>query len=78
MEAKEKDHIAELMRKNCDRKPSSAHEHKVAALITHYEAEIAKKVKFIETLQKQLREAEQRQSIPVEEDENCKGAVENE
>jgi hypothetical protein len=78
MEAKEKDHIAELMRKNCDRKPSSAHDHKVAALISHYEAEISKKTKFIETLQKQLREAEQHQHTPLEEDENCKDAVENE
>jgi hypothetical protein len=47
MEAKEKDHIAEIMKKNYDRKPSSAQDYKVSALVAHYEAEIAKKVKFI-------------------------------
>ena len=47
MEAKEKDHIAEIMKKNYDRKPSSAQDYKVSALIAHYEAEVTKKVKFI-------------------------------
>lgn len=47
IEAKEKDHIAEIMKKNYDRKPSSAADYKISALITHYEAELTKKAKFI-------------------------------
>lgn len=58
MEAKEKDHIAEILKKNYDRKPSSAADYKISALIAHYEAEVNKKTKFIENLQKQIRELE--------------------
>lgn len=81
IEAKEKDHIAEVMKKNYDRKPSSAQDYKISALISHYEAEIAKKSKFIECLQKQIKQYElsstSQTTIRSEDDENNKSGIEN-
>jgi hypothetical protein len=43
------------MKRNFDRKPSTPNDHKVAALISHYEAELIKKMDYIELLKKQLK-----------------------
>ena len=59
MEAKEKEHIAEILKKTYDRKPSSGADYKISALVSHYEAEIEKKVKFIDSLQRKIRDFEQ-------------------
>jgi hypothetical protein len=47
IETKEKEHIAEILKKTFDRKPSSGADYKISALVSHYDAEIAKKNKFI-------------------------------
>lgn len=36
IEAKQKEHIAEIMKKTYDRKPASNADYKISALITHY------------------------------------------
>ena len=36
IEAKEKEHIAEIMKKTYDRKPSSGADYKISALVAHY------------------------------------------
>ena len=47
MEAKEKEHINEILKKTYDRKPSSGADYKISALVSHYDAEVEKKNKFI-------------------------------
>lgn len=44
------------MKKTYDRKPASGADYKISALVSHYEAELDKKSKFIESLQKKIRE----------------------
>ena len=36
MEVKEKEHIAEILKKTYDRKPSSGADYKISALVSHY------------------------------------------
>ena len=44
------------MKKNYDRKPSSGADYKISALIAHYDAEIDKKSKYIDSLHKKMKE----------------------
>lgn len=76
MEVKEKDHIAEIMKKNYDRKPSSAADYKITALIKHYEDQIASKNSFIEQLHKQIRILQSKPTL--EPNENYQEGLQNE